>query len=184
VRLKHPRIPPLAEHEWTPEQRELLTKGDPPRVLNIFRTLARHPQLYKRFSAFGSQVLFKSTLAPRERELVILRVGALCRSGYEFHQHTRIGRSVGLTDADLERVKLGPAAPGWTPLESALLTAVDELHRDYFVADETWRKLETHYRTEQLIDIVFAVGQYTMVSMALNTFGVQIEDEDEDEDEA
>ena len=177
MRLKHPRIAPLADHEWTPEQRELLTKGDPPRVLNIFRTLARHPELYKRFSAFGSQVLFKSTLAPRERELVILRVGALCRSAYEFHQHTRIGKSVGLTDADIDRVKLGPAAPGWTPVERALLTAVEELHRDQFVSDATWNTLAANYRTEQLIDIVFAVGQYTMVSMALNTFGVQIEEE-------
>ena len=175
MRLEHPRIPPLADDEWTPEQRELLTRGDPPRVLNIFRTLVRHPELYKRFSAFGSQVLFKSTLAPRERELIILRVGVLCRSGYEFHQHTRIGKSVGLTDADIEHVKLGPAAPGWTPLESALLNAVDELHRDQFVSDATWNTLAASYRSEQLIDVVFAVGQYTMVSMALNSFGVQIE---------
>ena len=176
MRLEAPRIEPLPESEWTPQQRELLTKGDPARVLNIFRTLARHPELYKRFSAFGGQVLFKSTLSPRERELVILRVGALCRSEYEFHQHTHIGKSVGLSDADIARVKLGPDAPGWTPLESTLLLAVDELHRDQFISDEVWRTLAANYRTEQLIDIVFAVGQYTMVSMALNTFGVQIEE--------
>lgn len=51
-----------------------------------------------------------------------------------------------------------------------------ELHRDHFVSDATWQALTVQYTTEQLIDLVFAVGQYTMVSMALNTFGVQIED--------
>jgi 4-carboxymuconolactone decarboxylase len=176
VRLRQPRIAPLAEQEWTPEQKELLTKGDPPRVLNIFRTLVRHPDLYRRWIAFGNQVLFKSTLSSRDRELAILRVGALCRSGYEFHQHTRVGKAAGLTDADIERVSLGPDAPGWTPVEATLLRAVDELHRDQFIADATWNTLTAHYRTEQVIDLVFAVGQYTMVSMALNTFGVQIEE--------
>ncbi|MGH8176900.1 MAG: carboxymuconolactone decarboxylase family protein [Steroidobacter sp.] len=177
MRLSQPRIAPLPESEWTEEQRELLTKGNPPRVLNIFRTLVRHPQLYRRFSAFGTQVLFKSTLAPREREMVILRVGWLCRSGYEFHQHTRLGKAAGLTAADIERIKLGPDAPGWSPIEATLLRAVDELHRDHFVSDASWQALAARYTTEQVIDLVFAVGQYTMVSMVLNTFGVQIEED-------
>ena len=177
MRLREARVAPLPEGEWTAEQRELLTKGNPPRVLNVFRTLIRHPDLYRRWIPFGNHVLFKSTLSPRDRELAILRIGVLCRSGYEVHQHTRVGKAAGLTEADIERVRLGADAPGWTPVEATLLRAVDELHHDQFIADATWRALTSHYRTEQIIDLVFAVGQYTMVSMALNTFGVQIEEE-------
>jgi alkylhydroperoxidase family enzyme len=66
-------------------------------------------------------------------------------------------------------------APGWTEAEAALLRAVDDLHGDQFIGDATWQRLSKHYDTRQVIDLVFAVGQYTMVSMALNSFGVQIE---------
>lgn len=176
MRLSSPRIPPLPEAEWTPEQREMLTRGNPQRVLNIFATLARHPDLYRKWGGFGNQVLFKSTLSPRDREIAILRVGWLCQSGYEFHQHVRIGKAAGLSDAEIERIKAGPDAVGWTPVEATLMRAVDELHRDFFISDDTWSKLTPHYNTQQVIDLVFAVGQYTLVSMALNTFGVQVED--------
>ena len=175
MRLSRPRLAPLAPEEWSDEQRELLTRGNPQRVLNVFATLARHPDLLRRWMPFGNHVLFKSSLPAREREMAILRIGWLCRSGYEFHQHTRIGKASGLSDDEIERLKHGPDAPGWTEAESALLRAVDELHADQFVSEGTWQRLSAHYDTRQLIDIVFAVGQYTMVSMALNSFGVQIE---------
>jgi 4-carboxymuconolactone decarboxylase len=72
-------------------------------------------------------------------------------------------------------LKSDPDTAGWTEAEAALLRAVDELHGDQFISDATWQRLGKHYDTRQLIDLVFAVGQYMMVSMALNSFGVQIE---------
>ncbi len=177
MRLSRPRLEPLPPAEWNDEQRELLTRGNPPRVLNIFATLVQHPDLYRRWLPFANHVLFKSTLSPREREMAILRVGWLCRSGYEFHQHTRIGKAAGLSDAEIERLKSAPDAAGWSEAESALLQAVDELHTDQFIGDQTWQRLGKHYNSQQLIDLVFAVGQYTLVSMVLNSLGVQIESE-------
>jgi 4-carboxymuconolactone decarboxylase len=152
-------------------------RGNPTRVLNVLATLVRHQDLYRHWMPFTNHVLFKSTLSPREREMAILRIGWLCRSGYEFYQHTRIGKAAGLSDAEIERLKSAPDAPGWSESESALLQAVDELHADQFISDATWQRLEKHYDARQLIDLVFAVGQYTMVSMALNCLGVQIESE-------
>jgi 4-carboxymuconolactone decarboxylase len=175
VRVSRPRLAPLEPSEWNEEQRELLTRGNPPRVLNVFATLARHQDLYRRWLPFANHVLFKSSLPPREREMAILRIGWLCRSGYEFHQHTRIGKASGLSDEEIERLKSDPDAAGWTEAESALLQAVDDLHGDQFISDATWQRLSNHYDTNQVIDLVFAVGQYTLVSMALNSFGVQIE---------
>jgi alkylhydroperoxidase family enzyme len=175
MRLSQPRLAPLPPDQWNDEQRELLTRGNPPRVLNVFATLVRHQDLYRRWMPFANHVLFKSSLPPREREMAILRVGWLCRSGYEFHQHTRIGKASGLSDAEIERLQSGPGAAGWTAAEAALLQAVDELHGDQFIGDATWQRLGQHYDTNQIIDLVFAVGQYTLVSMALNSLGVQIE---------
>ncbi len=175
MRLSEPRVTPLPPGEWNDEQRELLTRGNPSRVLNVFATLVRHQDLYRRWMPFANHVLFKSSLPPREREMAILRIGWLCRSGYEFHQHTRIGREAGLSDAEIERLKSSPDAPGWSESESALLRAVDDLHGDQFISDDTWKRLLEHYDERQIIDLVFAVGQYMLVSMALNSFGVQIE---------
>jgi len=176
MRLTQPRVPPLTLAECTPEQRELLTKGNPARILNVFATLARHTDLYRRWIPFGNHILFKSTLSPREREIAILRIGWLCRSGYEFAQHTAVGKRAGLNDEEIERTKTGAEAPGWSATERLILRAADELHDDAFIGDATWAGLTQHYSTKQLIDLVFTVGQYTMVSMALNTFGVQLED--------
>jgi alkylhydroperoxidase family enzyme len=175
-----PRIPPLPESQWDPELAEVWNRDNPARpggarVLNIFRTLAHHPKLLKRWTVFGNHVLFKSTLPPRERELVILRIGWLCRSQYEWGQHVRIGLDSGLTEQEVQRVMAGPDAPGWSPHDADLLRAADELHRDSRVSDATWARLAARYDRKQMLDLLFAVGQYTLVSMVLNSCGVELD---------
>ena len=166
-----PRLEPLPRAEWDDETRALL--GD--RTLNIFATLARHPKLLKRWIVFGNHVLAKSTLSARDRELLILRTGWRCRAPYEWGQHVAIARGVGITDDEIGRIANGPDT-GWPDNEAALLRAADELHERQNLTDETYRVLAAHYDQQQLLDIVFTVGQYTLVSMALNTFAVQRDD--------
>lgn len=172
MRLDKPRVEPLPVEQLDPEIRGRL--GDGP-VLNIFRTLSHHPKLLKRWLVFGAHVLGKSTLSARDREILILRVGWLCRAEYEWSQHVGIGRGAGLTDEEIERIAAGADAPGWSDRERALLRAADELHADAFVSDATWAELTPYYDTRQLLDLLFTVGQYRLVSMALNTLGVQLE---------
>jgi 4-carboxymuconolactone decarboxylase len=177
VRLSKPRIAPLAETEWTAEQRQQLEpyykEGQ---LYNVVGTLARHWEAYKKFLVWGRHVLGDtSTLPPRERELLILRTGWLCRAEYEWGQHVVIGKKAGLTDPEIARIKEGPDAAGWAPFDATLLRAADELHAQSFISDPTWAALSERYNTEQLMDAVFAVGQYTLVSMALNSFGVQLD---------
>jgi alkylhydroperoxidase family enzyme len=175
MRLDKPRVEPLDVGALDPELRERFAAGGvgKGRVLNIFRTLAHHPKLLTRWLVFGNHVLAKSSLPARERELVILRIGWLCRAGYEWGQHVLIGRASGLSDAEIERIADGPDAAGWSDFDRTLLRATDELWEDAFVSDETWRALARRYSIEQLMDLVFTVGQYNLVSMALNSFGVQ-----------
>jgi alkylhydroperoxidase family enzyme len=176
---KRPRISPLTDAELTPEARELLPKSSDlsgGRPLNIFLTLARHPKLFKRWMVFGTHVLLKSTVPARERELVILRTGWLCRSEYEFGQHTRIGRACGLSNDEIRRITVGPEAPEWSDRDRVLLSAADELHERYTISDETWRALSRDWSEQQIMDLIFAIGQYTLVSMVLNALGVELED--------
>ena len=176
MRLGSPRVAPLDEKDWSDEARaELGRMAEGGRVFNIFKTLARYPKLLKRWLPFANHILFKSSLSPREREILILRIGWLCQAEYEFGQHVVIGRRAGLSDADIQRIVDGPDAAGWDPFEAALVRAADELHRDAIISDATWKALSARYGTEQLMDAVFTVGQYNLVSMALNTLGVQLD---------
>lgn len=176
---RRPRIPPLPEEEWTDEVRELLagTQGvGRGRALHVFTTLARHPKLLKRWLVFGNHILFKSALTPRERELLILRVAARCRAEYEWAQHAVIGRRAGLTDAEIRRVHAGPEASGWSPEDAALLRAVDALHDHRKLGDELWALLRDRYDEQQILDLIFTVGQYEMLAMALNSLEVEIDE--------
>ncbi len=167
-----PRLAPKPSAEWDDETRALI--GDS--SLNIFATLAHHPKLMKRWMVFGNHVLAKTTLPARERELLILRTGWNCRAPYEWGQHVAIGRASGLSDEEVERVTAGPDAPGWEPFDATLLRAADELHGDEAITDATYAALSARYDAQQLLDLVFTVGQYHLVSMALNTFRVERDD--------
>jgi alkylhydroperoxidase family enzyme len=157
------------------EQKEVVDRASGGRPLNIFLTLGRYPKLLKRYMVFGAHVLRKSSLPAREREMVILRIGHLCDSGYEFHQHTRIGKEAGLSDVEIEGLKHGPDAAIWSRTDQVLLKATDELHKEFFISDPTWVELKKTWNDEQIMDLIFAAGSYVMVSMALNSLGIQIE---------
>lgn len=177
MKVSQPRIEPLPEDLWDAEAKELLPRAQMHgRTLNIFKTLAAHPRLLKRWMVFGNHVLFRSTLPPRERELVILRIGWLCEAEYEWGQHVLIGQQAGLNAEEIARIKLGADAEGWSEFDATLVRAVDELHADACISDATWQALSARYNTQQLLDLVFAIGQYNLVSMVLNTLGVQLDE--------
>lgn len=178
MHLDRPRLPPTTEEDWDDDTgsllRQLAAQNDG-RVLNLLATVAHHPNLLKHWIGFGNQVLGRSTLTKRHRELIILRTGYLTGSVYEWTEHVRIARAVGCSDEEISRVAVGPAEEGWSSVERALLNAVDELLGDHFISDSTWSALRHTMSDQQCIDLVFAVGQYSLVSMICNSLGVQIE---------
>ena len=185
-----PRISPLPPDQWPPEMRAALaalrpavprhpfpqTKGRP-KALNALGTLARHPMLTTAFNPFNGYILFASTLTPRQRELLVLRVATLRRSEYEWEQHRVLAGDVGLDPAEVERIAEGPEAPGWSPLDRAMLTAVDELIGAGAVSDGTWQLLASDLDEQQLMDLVFTVGAYEVLAMAFRSFGVELDED-------
>jgi alkylhydroperoxidase family enzyme len=176
-----PRIAPLTLDGADAETRQLLERltsirGANTQLLNVFGTLAHHPKLLRQWLGFATYLLTASSLDPRLRELVVLRVGWLCRSPYEWGQHIHVGRRVGVTDADLERLAAGPTAAGWNAAEAAALRATDELVARHTLSDASWSTLQLHFTTQQLLDLVFLVGQYQLVSAALNACRVERDD--------
>jgi 4-carboxymuconolactone decarboxylase len=146
------------------------------KVVNIFRVLMQHPKLTRAWSKFATYILSdQQSLAPRERELLILRIGWLNQAPYEWEQHVRIGKAAGLTDDEIDRIGKGAAA-GWNKHDAALIQAADDLFEKSVVSDETWKTLSERYNTEQMMDAVFTVGQYNLVSWALNSLGVPLDE--------
>jgi 4-carboxymuconolactone decarboxylase len=146
--LMEPRLQPLPRDQWDDETRALLGES----TLNVFATFAHHPKLMKRWLVFANHVLAKSTLPARDREVLVLRTGWNCRAPYEWAQHVAIARSIGMSDDEIARVAEGPDAQGWSEADVVLLRAADELHND-------------------------TVGQYHLVSMALNAFRAERDDD-------
>jgi alkylhydroperoxidase family enzyme len=177
MRVSEPRVAPLEQDQWSAAAREAMKPFlGQDRIFNIFKTMTNHPDLMRRWMVFANHILGKSTLAVRERELVILRIGYLCQSGYEWGQHVLIAQAAGMSLEEIRSAKTGPSTPGITELDALLLRATDELHGDSHVSDETWAGLSELLSTQQLMDLVFTVGQYNLVSMALNSFGVQLDE--------
>jgi len=176
-RVDTPRIPPVEKSNWTDAQKELLGPMDEQgRLYNVFTTMGNHPALAKDWLVFGGHILRRNSLNAMDRETLILRIGWLCQAEYEWAQHVRIGKAEGMTDADIENIMEGPDAKGLSETNRLLMQATDELHKDAFISDATWNALAKNYSTEQMMDLVFTVGQYNLVSMALNSFGVQLDD--------
>jgi 4-carboxymuconolactone decarboxylase len=174
---QEPRLVPLTAAD-DPDLAEQFAKGlNGPNgsPLNIFGTLAHHPDLLRRWLVFAKHVLSKNTLPERDRELLILRTGWNCQSRYEFSQHVAIGLRCGITEAEIDMIKVGATAD-WSPFDRLLVNAADELHEQSALSDATWAALQESYTVEQMLDLVATVGNYHLVAMFLNTIRVQLDE--------
>ena len=167
------RILPLTDEQLPDEFKENM---DLPKV-NVVRTLIGHPNAFKPWNKFANYVLNKSELSPRQREIVILRTGWNHQSDYEWGQHTNIGMRAGLTAEEVVNVARGAEHPSWSAEERALIVAADDLFNDSDMSEETWAELDKHFNDQQKVDVIFAVGQYTLVCMMLKTVRVQLDDD-------
>jgi alkylhydroperoxidase family enzyme len=175
VPLAAPRIEPVVLAQATPEIRAMLDPSGSGRdIAAVYRTFARHPKLYVPRQILSEYIRTKSTLSPRVREMLILRIGWRCRSAYEWAAHAPAGRRAGLTD-DQIRMLARSGYEGWTAADAAIVRAADELFDDDTISDGTWKSLDDQFDEKQLLDVLITTGGYRMVSMVLNTFGVPAE---------
>jgi alkylhydroperoxidase family enzyme len=148
----------------------LATGGAAP---NIFTTLGRHRRLFRRWLPFAGALMPGGTLPRADTELLILRVAHNCGSEYEWRHHERLARVAGLGREDVERVRHGPDAAGWSERQQLLLRGADELHAERRLSDSVWAELRPLYSDRELIELCMLVGHYEMLAMTLNSLGVQ-----------
>lgn len=177
-RIPKARIAPLPVSQWAAGDAEILgSLGRGEQTIDVFKTCLQHRTLCRAWMPFTRYVLSEeNTLTRRDRELLILRASWNCHADYDWAHHVPAAQRAAMTDAEILRVTKGPDAPGWSTTDTLLLRTADELHRDSFISDATWQGLKAaKYTDQQVTDAIFTVGQYTMVSMFLNSAGVQLE---------
>jgi alkylhydroperoxidase family enzyme len=143
-------------------------------VPEVIRTLLRHPGLYERVAAVSMQLFGSGVLAPRDRELAILRTAWLWQAPYEWGEHVRVGKRCGLTTEEVERVTQGSSCSGWDEHEQALLRAAEELHANAMISDRTWEVLSRRLDERQLFELTVVVGQFTTVAYFQNSLRLRL----------
>jgi 4-carboxymuconolactone decarboxylase len=183
------RLPELAEDEWSEEVSGLLQSTLGPvgemeggasaparRPLPILGVIAHQDRLLAPFLAWASAIALEGVLSRRDSELLALRVAHNCVSDFEWRHHAVFARAAAMTDDEIANIAVGPSAVGWAAHEVALLRAADELHSTTNIGAETWAELAAYYQPAALVEIIFVVGQYTMLSMLANAAGVVDDD--------
>lgn len=173
---RQPRIPPGNRHQIGPVNAAIawaLGRASGGRPPNVFTTLARSRGLFRRWLWFAGGLMPGGKLPRKDTELVILRVAHNTDCAYEWSHHERLGRRAGLGAEEVERVRSGPDAPGWTPRQQSLLRAVDQMHADGEIGDELWADLAAELDDRLLIELCLLIGHYEMLAKTLNTLRVQ-----------
>lgn len=183
-----PRIPPM-----TPEEMGNLGKEAAEMVWNLraalslpqtgtlpdfITTMLRHPGLYQTHLGLGL-FLFKGAMTVRDRELAILRTGWLLQAPYEWGEHVRHSKKIGITSEEIERVTVGSSAQGWNPHDRAILRMAEELRANAMVSDETWDQLKLQLSDHQLFELLVLIGQFTNVAYFQNSLRLRLEPSNE-----
>jgi len=148
----------------------------PANAVNVSATLAHNPVVSRAVGRSAGTILGEGTVAPRQRELAILRMGWNCQAVYEFGQHTLFGRAAGLSDDEIWLVTRPVSEGSWAPADRAVLELVDDLYTDDCVSDTTWSEASRHFSGAEVIEFIAAAGCYRMVSGLLNSCGVALDD--------
>jgi len=166
-------IPLPADDELSEEHQELLASLPP---ANVFRMVANAPASLEAFVAVARSILAESELPARDREIAVLRVAKVTEAEYEWIQHERLARLVGITDADIAAVAVG--GDGLGDVDRLLCRAADEISRGVRLSDEALGLLLEHYGRRQTTELIFCISYFNMLSRFLESTRVPQEDFD------
>jgi alkylhydroperoxidase family enzyme len=166
------RVPYFDMSKAPPEFAALMSARRP---LNIYRMLPHAGPAAQGFLKLGGALLRENALDAQLREIAILRVGFLSKAGYEVHQHKRIARKLGLSDAKIAALEAGADTSALNELELKVLRFADQLVHHVKAPDAMWQDLSKHLDYRQMAELVLTVGFYMMVCRFLENFEVDIE---------
>jgi 4-carboxymuconolactone decarboxylase len=165
------RIAPVEPDNFTAEQAALI--GDWKHLV-FSRVIVNNPKMYRSFVPHIEAVIAKTSLPPRDRQVLVLRTLATCSDTYELAHHIRISQGAGIGESEIAAFQSG-TGDCLTDFDRTLIAAADELKRDQNIGEATWAALAARYSAEQLMEVVFVTGCYVTMAMLTKTFGIELE---------
>jgi alkylhydroperoxidase family enzyme len=144
------------------------------KMLNLYRMLLHSPAVAEGWLGFLTAIRQKSELAPRVRELVIMRVAVLNEAPYEFDAHLPFARAEGVTDAQVEGLRTGDLSR-FDERERAALAYTDAMTRTIRVPDDVFAAVRRHFGEPEIVALTATVGAYNLVSRFLEALQVDHE---------
>ena len=146
--------------------------------LSVYRALLRHPQLASAVNHLLTTLLFTGNkLDVRLRELLIMRIGWTTGAKYEWTQHWHFAERVGLPPEDVIAVRDWRSSTHLGEADRAVLAAVDDTLECGKISDSVWAECVRHVGSpEQLLEMVIAIGNWTMFSQLLRSVEIPLED--------
>ena len=141
-------------------------------ILNINRVFLANPAI----ELNARRIWTASGLVPRSRELLILRAAFLKQSTYEWHQHVRIARSEGLSDADINGVRDWRAAAGLSAEEQSMLAYVDALNAPSGASDEDFAAFAKGRSQADIVGVTFLITLYFQLASVMAALRLDTED--------
>ena len=176
-----PRFAPLKPDEISGEAMELVQNirksfniPEDGSIPDVSLITLRRPGLFRCQMAMGIELVANGVISGRERELAVLRLAWLCRAPFEWSEHVVIGKKFGVTDEEIERIREGSSAEGWSEHERAILRGVEELHGDQCLSDETWNTLAKTWGEQELLEFPMLVGSYFMTALQQNSLRIPL----------
>lgn len=165
-----PRLP-YADFEPAMKQRLEQLWGKPP---NLYRTLANHPAMLAAWAEFANSIRHDSKTSRALRELMILRTAQLTRSEYEWAQHLKIARKVGVREAQIAALENGRSSPEFDARERAALLLTEAVQA-IGVSDEVHAEVKKHFSDAEFVELALTAAFYAMVSRTLDALRVELD---------
>ena len=167
------RFGPLPLEAMDPAQRavaDAILSG--PRGANTglrgpFEALLHSPELASAAQQVGAHVRFGSSLPTALNEMAIIMVARRWTAQFEWWAHRRMAIGAGLDPAAADAIAEG-RRPQLDGDGDAVYRFASELIDRADVSDEAWDAVVSRWGKAGAIDLIGAVGYYTMVSMVLN----------------
>ena len=144
---------------------------------SAFRVLANNPPLLKAVFGQLTTLLLRNTFDTRLRELMIMRIGWVTGSVYEWTQHWRVATTAGIPPEDVLAVRDWRASDRLSAADKAVLAATDESLAGKTISDTTWGEVTRHITDPaQQVEFVVAMGNWMMFSTLLRNLKIPVED--------
>ena len=173
------RISYVEKDKAPPEVAEVFAKmearGSP--VINLWKIAAHAPATLLHFIRMGNALLSKTSLAPKLREMAILRTAAILDCEYERRAHALFGKEVGMTDAQISAIINWESSSAFNKVERAVLQFTDEVAQKGRVRDDIFSSLAEHLDEGMMVELAQTVGFYGMIARILLPFEVDLDAE-------